>query len=300
MTKWSGKTRGGTFGYKFFILLIKYSHRKVVYGFLRLVALYYFFFARNRSIVYYFKHIHGQRGLSLQRSILRNYVLLGEVLIDKISFLVKPRSGFDFDFDGEEHLRAMVAGGQGGLLIGAHMGNWEVAGNLLERLHTKVNVLMLDAEHERIKALLAAHHVVRKFNVIPISSDFSHLEAIKAALGRNELVVMHGDRFVEGNGVVGLPFLGKEARFPVGPLYMASKFRVPVSFVFTMKEGPTKYHFYASRPRIFAYPARVKTRQAELAAMVRTYVDELERMVRKYPEQWFNYYPFWEEEEKRC
>ncbi len=33
--------------------------------------------------------------------------------------------------------------------------------------------------------------------------------------------------------------------------------------------------------------------------MLGDYIDSLENMVRKYPLQWFNYYPFWEEEMKK-
>ncbi|MFT3739412.1 MAG: hypothetical protein QM786_11690 [Breznakibacter sp.] len=296
MAKWSGKTRGGAFGYKFFILLIKHTNQKVTYSFMGIVAFYFYLFARNSSIIYYFKEIHGFRGKELRKRVYRNYVLFGQVLVDKIAFMVKPGLRFTFDYEGEGYLREMAASGKGGILIGAHMGNWELAGNLLDRIDTKVNVLMLDAEHENIKALLESYHIVRHFNVIPIRDDYSHLAKIKDALDRNELVVMHGDRFVDGNGVVSVQFMGASARFPIGPLYMASKFNVPVSFVYTLKEKSAHYHFYATKPRVFPYPGNLKTRRDDLAKMVGEYVDSLEEMVRRYPEQWFNYFPFWEGE----
>lgn len=296
MAKWSGKTRGGAWGYGFFIVLIKYTNRKVTYSFMRVVAFYFYLFAKNPSIVYYFKQIQGFKGKQLAKHIYRNYVLLGEVLVDRISSLVKSKPQFTFNYEGEDYLRQIAAGGKGGMLIGAHMGNWELAGNLLKRIDIKVNVLMLDAEHQNIKALLERYNVVRHFNVIPIRDDYSHLAKIKEALARNELVVMHGDRFVDGNGVVSVEFMGAPAKFPIGPLYMASKFKVPVSFVFTLKEKPSHYHFVATEPKLFPYPGNLKTRRSDITQMVREYAAVLETMVRKYPDQWFNYFPFWDDD----
>lgn len=296
MAKWSGKTRGGTFGYKFFILLIENSNQKVTYFFLRIVAFYFFLFVRNKNIKFYFRDIHKLKGLAFQKALYRNYLMLGEVLVDKIAFLVKPRVHFTFDYEGEEYLHEMAAGGKGGMLIGAHMGNWELAGNLLDRIDSKVNVLMLDAEHQSIKALLESHKVLSKFEVILIRDDFSHLIKIREALERNEFVVMHGDRYVDGNGVIELDFMAAKAKFPVGPLYMASKFAVPVSFVYTLKDRATHYHFYATKPENFPYPASLKRRREDIRVMVEKYVSNLEFMVKRYPTQWFNYFPFWEDE----
>lgn len=296
MAKWSGKTRGGTFGYKFFILLIENSNQKVTYFFLRIVAFYFFLFVRNKNIKFYFRDIHKLKGLAFQKALYRNYLMLGEVLVDKIAFLVKPRVHFTFDYEGEEYLHEMAAGGKGGMLIGAHMGNWELAGNLLDRIDSKVNVLMLDAEHQSIKALLESYKVLSKFEVILIRDDFSHLIKIREALERNEFVVMHGDRYVDGNGVIELDFMAAKAKFPVGPLYMASKFAVPVSFVYTLKDRATHYHFYATKPEIFPYPASLKRRREDIRVMVEKYVSNLEFMVKRYPTQWFNYFPFWEDE----
>ena len=45
MSTWKGKTRGGTFGYLFFIYLIKYLGITAAYLFLSLVVLYFIPFA---------------------------------------------------------------------------------------------------------------------------------------------------------------------------------------------------------------------------------------------------------------
>ena len=96
--------------------------------------------------------------------------------------------------------------------------------------------------------------------------------------------------------MIELDFMAAKAKFPVGPLYMASKFAVPVSFVYTLKDRATHYHFYATKPEIFPYPASLKRRREDIRVMVEKYVSNLEFMVKRYPTQWFNYFPFWEDE----
>lgn len=296
MAKWSGKSRGGTAGYRFFILILKYTHIKVAYFFLAFTALYFLIFSDKQSLQFYFRKVLHYGKLKTLISIYKNYFIFGQVLLDKVFMLSGNKNAYTFDFEGEHHLRELAEGGTGGLLIGAHMGNWEVAGQLLERLNTRINIVMLDAEHERIKDMLD-DVIDSSINVIPIKDDFSHLFKITEAFQNKEIVAMHGDRFLPGTNTVGIDFLGYQAQFPAGPLYLASKNKVPVSFVFTMKESSTHYHFYATEGEVFPYPARLKTRKEEIRNMVGAYVGQLEKILKKYPLQWFNYFPFWDEEQ---
>lgn len=297
MPEWSGKSKGGALGYRIFIALIRNTSISISYFFIRIVAFYYLLFFDKKAMRYYFRVIHGYGRSRTIRSIYRNYCMLGEVLVDKVAMLSGAKTDYSFCFDGEEHLRAMSAEGKGGVLIGAHMGNWEVAGQLLERIDTPVNIVMREAEHEQIRELLEKVMVKKNLRVIPRKEDYSHLFLIEQALDRNEFVVMHGDRFAgEAASTVRLNFMGKQAQFPSGPIYLASKKGVPVSFVYTLKEGKTHYHFYATPGKIYPYPARIKSRKEEIRGMVEDYVRSLETMLNLYPHQWFNYYHFWEEE----
>lgn len=296
MSSWSGKSHGNVLGYRMFVFAIKHFGLGITYFMLRFVALYFFFFSDKKSLKFFFGKILGYGFVKTQLSIYRNYCYLGQVLIDKIAILSSKKKLFTFDFEGEAYLHEMSSAGRGGLLIGAHMGNWEVAGQLLERIDAKVNIVMYDAEHEKIKALLEDVMKDKKLNIIAIKDDSSHLHKIAEAFNNNEFVAMHGDRFLPGTNTVAMNFLGKEALFPTGPLYMASKNKVPVSFVYTLKESSSHYHFFATKPKVFAYPAQLKTRKQDMRAMVQEYVTSLETIVRKFPLQWFNYFPFWEEE----
>lgn len=294
MASWKGKTRGGVAGYRFFIFLLKYPGLHFSYFFLRFVVLYFVFFARaaRNPIYHYFNSILGYSRIKSIRFLFVNFYKLGQVLLDKVALLAGFSNKFTFDFDGENWLHEMAAG-EGGFLIGAHIGNWEIAGQLLERIDTKVHILMLEAEHENIKALLDNVMTKKSISVIPIKADMSHLIEINKALNNNELIAMHGDRFIEGNKTISGTLLGHRAEFPYGPFHMAARFGRPVTFVSAVKETNTHYHFYATKPLQLKKTRDRKILNELVKKLLDQYTTEMDRILQQYPEQWFNYYYFW-------
>ncbi len=295
MATWKGKTRGGLAGYRFFIFLLKYPGLKFSYFFLRFVVLYYVFFApkARNPIYYYFNTILGYHRLKSISYTFKNFYKLGQVLLDKVALLAGFSNKFTFDFEGEEYLRQMAEQG-GGFLIGAHIGNWEIAGHLLERINTRVHILMLEAEHQRIKALLDQVMTKKTINIISIKDDYSHLFEIKEALQNNEIIAMHGDRFIEGSPSLTGTLLGREAKFPYGPFFLPVKYKKAVTFVSAVKETSTHYHFYASKPQVYLADRNRKEIEKKVGEMLHDYTGEMERILDLFPEQWFNYYYFWE------
>ncbi len=294
-TQWKGKTRGGVLGYRFFVFFITRFDLRVTYFFLKFVAFYFMFFAPRsfRAIYSYFRLRRKMSALKAAWSVYGNFNSLGQSICDKIAIQSGCGTRFTFDFEGEEYLQEIAAGGKGGFLISAHVGNWDVAGGLLSRIKTRVHVVMLDAEHQRIKELLGDVLKEKKINIIPIMDDMSHIVRIREALDNNELICIHGDRFIEGVKTLTVPFLGKDARFPQGPFILPARFGVPVTFVFAMKERARHYHFYATKPVVPQSAGNPKSREHSVRELIGKYTETLEMMLNRYPLQWFNYYDFW-------
>jgi predicted LPLAT superfamily acyltransferase len=290
MPSWEGKSKGSKLGYGIFVVTLRYGGVMPAYVVLRIAAFYYFLFSysSSRPIYYYF---HKRIGFGRWKSIIsiyRSYYIFGQTLIDKVVAMSGIPNKFTFEFEGEKYLREITAAGKGGIMLSAHLGNWEIAGHLFKRLQTRINVVMFDNEHENIKQYLTSVTGERNVNVIVIKNDLSHIYAINDALSKQELVCMHADRFLDGNKVAAVPFLGENAHFPAGPFLLATTFRVPVSMVFACKESSTHYHLFATEPKEYFVHRRAG---AEMA--MNDFVQQLEIMVRKYPVQWFNYYDFW-------
>lgn len=292
MPRWEGKSKGNQLGYSIFIFVCRSLGVLPAYFLLRFVAFYYFLFSwsSSRHIYRYFRWRMGYSATKAIIGLYRNYYVFGQTLLDKIIVMAGIENRFTYHFDGEENLRRMVSQGKGGILLSGHVGNWEAAGHLLKRLNTRINVVMFDGEHQRIKQYLDQVTGGKNFNVIVIKNDLSHVYAISEALARNEMICLHADRFLEGNKTITRSFLGAEAEFPAGPFLLAAGFQVPVSIVFAFKESATHYHFFGSA---LMERSADENRKQFTEKLTDTFVHELEQKVKVYPEQWFNYYNFW-------
>lgn len=288
---WNGKSQGSALGYKIFIKLIKIGGIKSAYFLLQFVAQYYIWFRRDVIILLQNLYIErlGYAPHEAKPLIRKNIIYFGQSIIDKISVLISGNEQqFQVSRPGEAAIDEMTNIGKGGILVSAHLGNYEMSGALFKRYGSTYNVVMYDGEADQIKATFDAEGASRSFNVIAIKDDMSHIYEMSAALNRNEFICMHADRFVSGNRTIKALFLGKEAHFPLGPFILASKLRAPVSFVFALKEHDTAYTFYATKPQLFEGRG-----MQGATAMLEAYIAELEAKLKQYPEQWFNYFDFW-------
>lgn len=298
MSKWKGRTRGGYLGYAFFVFLISHFPLSFSYFILRFVVVYFLFFSPKafRAIRGFYRHGLNFSPLRSLVYVVKNYYSLGQCIIDKLACLSGRKNYFGFELIGENHLRFMAESGKGGILISAHVGNWDIAGALLEGIGAKVNIVMFDDEHKRIKKYLQRVLDKPSFRVIAVKDDLSHILAISTALRNGELVCLHGDRYVGDSRTVEVDFFGSKARFPLGPFVIASKFGVPVSYVFAMKESSKQYTFYATAPENFTVSGNKKgsyESDAEIVKASSEYAARLMETVVRYPSQWFNYYDFW-------
>lgn len=293
--KWEGKSHGPVLGYRIFLFILRFTHIRVAYFVLLFVALYYYLFASSRKhVYYYFRHVLGYSGLRLHLNAYKNYFIFGQTLIDKFAVLSGIRKPLLLTYDGRHYLESLVAEGKGAILISAHVGNWELAGNMLDHLNVKLNALMYSNEKESIRNLEAAMLKKQKLNVIPVDNkDMTHIIALNNAFKNGEILVMHADRYVEGSQTMEMEFLGKKADFPIGPYYLALKFGVPICFVGAVKTGTNTGYVFAHKPM---YHERIRDEaqlREKLKEYMRVYIKDIESLVKRFPLQWFNFYAFW-------
>ncbi|KFF07347.1 LpxL/LpxP family acyltransferase [Flavobacterium reichenbachii] len=288
MSQWDGKSKGTVLGYRIFVFLIKKAGVKAAYGLLYFVASYYFLFLRknNRASFYYFKERLKFSYFKSKKMVFKSYYTFGQTIIDKIAISAGMRNSFSYEFDGIEILKNLLAEKKGGVLISAHVGNFEIAEHFLGDIdiNFQINLVTTDLEHSDIKTYLETVTNKPTVKFIIIKEDLSHIFEINAALANNELVCFTGDRYFEGTKSLSEKILGEEANFPAGPFLIASRLKVPVVFVYVMKEANLHYHLYARE-------ATVKHRDEK--ALLKEYISSVENILQKYPLQWFNYFDFW-------
>ena len=290
MSKWDGKSKGSVLGYQIFVFLIRTFGVRVAYFILYFVATYYFLFLKksNRVMFYYFHKRLGYSNLKARKMVFKNYFAFGQTLIDKTAIASGMREKFTYEFDGIETLQKLLAEKKGGVLISAHIGNFEINEYFFNDIDfdLEINVVTSDTEHRAIKEYLESVSQKTNAKFIIVKEDLAHIFEINTALAKNELVCFTGDRYIEGTKSIKETFLGEEADFPAGPFLIASRLKVPVVFVYVMKEPKLHYHLYA---RV----AEVTHRNDR--ELLKTYIKSVESMLKKYPLQWFNYFDFWDQ-----
>ncbi len=288
MAQWEGKSKGTVLGYKIFVFFIRKVGIRAAYGLLFFVASYYFIFLTksNRAIFYYFRRRLGYSWWRAKRSVFWSYFTFGQTIIDKISIAAGMRNKFTYEFDGIDLLHQLLREKKGGVMISAHVGNFEIAEHFFGEidLDFQINLVTTDLEHSAIKHYLESITKKSGIKFIIIKEDLGHIFEINAALARNELVCFTGDRYFEGVKYLEADLLGQAAKFPSGPFLIASRLKVPVVFVYVMKEPNLHYHLYARRAEV---------RHRDEKALLQAYVDSVEAIIGRYPLQWFNYFDFW-------
>ncbi len=283
---WQGRSRGTPLGHRIFIFLIRRVGLRAAYALLVPVSLYFVLAARVPGRAWLAYHARVSPGDRSQRwwVLFKAYHTFGKLIIDKSAVMAGMEDRFDCEHQAADTLQRILDDGRGGLLISAHVGNWQMASYLLKRYRGQVSVVMLDAEQQAIKEAHDEATRDRQYEVIALKEDMSHLFRIRGALAEGRLVCIHGDRALAGGRTARMPFLGTEASFPLGPFAIAAAFDVPVCFAFVVRTGERRYSFSATEPLPHDRDPKVQLGR---------FVTALEQVVRTHPFQWANFYEFW-------
>jgi predicted LPLAT superfamily acyltransferase len=190
-----------------------------------------------------------------------------------------------------------VAAGQGFLLLGSHLGSFEILRALaIDEARMPLRILMYPAHNRIITEVLHALNPAVAASVIPLDGP-QPLLAVNESLDAGYAVGLLGDRHRAGETTVACDFLGRPARFPTGPLSLAAVTGVPVVLFFGLYRGGNRYdvHFELLAERVELGPRA--RREAALGQWVQRYADRLAHHTRDAPFNWFNFYDFWEEDD---
>ncbi|MBD3321932.1 MAG: hypothetical protein GF350_12620 [Chitinivibrionales bacterium] len=295
MRNWDSRSQGPRLGNLIFMKLIAAGGTAPAYVLLRVVALWYALTDTQNGawLTEYHRRIGVKTGF---RSLYRHFLRFGESLIDGYAFLYCKKSPFGFSFVGEQHISGALDRGKGVLLLSAHVGNWEIAGNMLvdRKIVSRVNFIMLDKEREEMRDVFKAAIEKRRVTVIPVADNpLDMMVATRNALKNNEIVCIDGDRVSGNEQFREMIFLGKKAKFPAGPFVFSAITGAPILAVFCVKDRPGHYLM-----KVFGSITVEKTSRAHRDTAIHTamqeYINILESFVRQYPFAWFNIFEFWE------
>lgn len=281
--EWSGRSRGGSFGYRFFVMLIRRLGIGASYTFLSLIVIYFIPFApkATKAIWRYNRRILKYGRVKSSLKLYSHYYVFGQTIIDKIAINNGLAHKYKFEF---EHYKQFIEQLDKGsiVIIGGHIGCWEIGSQFFGDYSSRLNVVMFDGEYKKIKEVVQAMNT--KYRIIAINEGgIESLIRIKQAIDKGDYVCFQGDRFIDKNNTCKVRFMGHDALFPLGPSLLASKFKTSVVFYFAIREAGRRYRFKFSM-------LEPGLSQPEI---LKSYVEKVEQVVSEYPQQWFNFFDLW-------
>lgn len=217
-----------------------------------------------------------------------------QVTLDRIFFLKGQVRGLVITKTGNHHLEELARTKRGAILLGAHLGSFEAmrAGADHDRLPIHIlghfaNAKMINALFERLNPALSA----RVIHIEPETIDYIFRAQQKVEDG--DMLAMLGDRIGLNEKTITATFFGREAQFPSGPWILAAALRCPVYLVFGLYREPNRYDLFCE-PFVDRVELPRKHRDERLREIVQAYATRLESFCRRAPDNWFNFFDFWD------
>ncbi len=224
--------------------------------------------------------------------VFRHIHCFATTILDRILFFSTDGKDFDIAIDDPDGLIDHMESGQGCVLIGAHLGSFDMLRAFtLKRTEVKLKILMR-AEHSRmLTSMLEALDPKVAESLITIRGVGDILR-LKEWIEQGYIVALLGDRATENEQQISVEFLGEPALFPASPIQLAASLNAPVYTFFGLYRGGRRYdaHFDLLAERI---DLPREGRAAATAGWLQLYADRLAHYARQAPYNWFNFFPFW-------
>jgi predicted LPLAT superfamily acyltransferase len=222
----------------------------------------------------------------------RHFHCFAATILDRVYLLTGREQLLDVRIHNAELLLDRVNSQQGCILLGAHLGSFEVLRALaVHQHHLPLKVLMYASHNETITRVLNVLSPEVAKTVIPLG-QVDTLLRVKESLDRGELVGMLGDRVAESGKTVRCQILDGEAELPQGPMLLAVALKAPVILFCGLYRGGNRYDIYFE---LLTDALEVKRNEREplVELLTRQYATRLEHYARAAPYNWFNFYDYW-------
>ena len=197
-----------------------------------------------------------------------------------------------FVFQGlDEHLRPAIARGKGAIILGAHMGNPELA--IQGMAHIGIHVFALtEPVHPRVSKLMDRHRASQGLTFAPVS--VGSVKRVFQTLKRGGVVALMGDRDIEGPKEM-LPFFGVPTLMPTGPIEVALRTGAPILPCFCARKSKYVIEAWVEEPLVLN---RTDDFEADVRAGMIEYIERLEARLRADPGQWAVIESIWDDAEE--
>lgn len=283
--------RGSAWSIKLAYTLYNIFGYKFIYYLLYPITFFYFLLAQNvkEALVIYYKHLNIEFNNRVYFEHLRVFAIC---LVDRFISKVDPES-YIFEYDNMEIPTKILESGT--ILVYSHFGGWSASTNGAH-VKNKINIVMQEAMLDGIKKIEdsidgKSNDKKSNLNIIDLKQGgISVSIQIANALMNEEVVAIMADRASNKKAELGAYFLNEQANFNKNPFQVAYKVDRPILAYFIILIGMKKYKVEYIRIDV----DKSKKEDEAIEEALNKYIKKFEEIVKEYPNQWFNFYDFWE------
>ncbi len=217
------------------------------------------------------------------RQVFRNF---GRYMVDFFQM-----NGINRDFmtenvrvSGLRNLKKALYHHRGGIILTAHLGNWELGGAVLSRLgYPSLGVALSHADPE-VDDFFSRKRTANGLETVAPGQAFRRcLQRLK----QNRLVSIVGDYDFSGRGET-VTFLGKETSVPKGPAVLSLRTGAPIIPAFMIRDEQGRYVLTIGEPMFPPTEATSESRVEPglIKIFVQRYIKTLETQIIRHPSQW--------------
>jgi phosphatidylinositol dimannoside acyltransferase len=190
------------------------------------------------------------------------------------------------DVDGMDHLFQALSGGQGAVVVSAHLGNVDIVGQLPLVHGIQISGAVQHIQPEPLFRYLLKLRQSHGLRLIPNDAP---LIGLFRALKRGEIIALPCDRDITDHGRV-VEFFGTPARLPDGPIRVALRTGAPMIPAFAERLPDNTFKVYIEPPLELE---RTGDTEADIDRGMKLVVAAMERHISRDPAQWLVAAPVW-------
>jgi KDO2-lipid IV(A) lauroyltransferase len=271
------------------------------------IRLSYWIGARIGDIIYLFWHEHSGNAVSNMLRVLgpdarpaaikraarqsfHNYI---QVLIDFIRIPHMNIHAIEAEVQGQgwEHLEAARARGKGVIVVASHSGNWDYAGAMLGKYQFQATAIADPFQPKRLDEFVITQR--QRMGIHTYPAEAGSVRQLLMALKRNELVILHVDRPVPGEGVE-VQFFGESAWVPSGPATIALKTGAAIVPGYFIRDPNNRHGFVGAFSAPIDYQAFLTgDKERDIQRISQEIMAYMEDVIREHPTQWYMFRRMW-------
>jgi KDO2-lipid IV(A) lauroyltransferase len=232
----------------------------------------------NLKIVFKTDHVPYQA----VRAVFRNF---GKYLLEFFTMTRRLQPAFiesNVHVKNIEYLNEVLQKGKGGVLISAHVGNWEMGGAVLPMLGFPLSVVALAHKDPRVNVLFNAQR--EAFGATVIQTDAA-VRRVMEHLQRNRFVAILADRDFGTHGIT-MDFLGHPTKIPKGAAFFSMKTGAPIIPIFFIRTTDDRFEVNIHPPIEPPHLPDGKITDEAAKGYIQEYLMDIEDEIRKNPSQW--------------